>query len=73
MGLKATQATYLCLLGFFSCYIWVFPVIEQLILEEFGKWVKPDSAATEAERDGFYTLVYQALQQVCRCCMTELY
>lgn len=39
-------------------------VFVQLILEEFGKWVKPDSAATLAERDAFYALVLQALQTV---------
>ena len=42
-------------------------MLAQLILEEFGKWVKPDSAATQAERDAFYTLVYQAVQTVCLC------
>lgn len=74
MEFRATEANYLCLFGFSSCYM-VFAVLEQLILEEFGKWVKPDSAATQAKRDGFYMLVYQALQKVCRCCMpyTELH
>ncbi|DBA95832.1 TPA: hypothetical protein ACH3X1_001379 [Trebouxia sp. C0004] len=33
-----------------------------LILEEFGKWVKNGTAADEAQRDAFYTLVYDALQ-----------
>ena len=39
--------------------------VMQLILEEFGKWVKNGTAATEAQRDAFYTLVYDALQMVC--------
>ena len=34
------------------------------MLEEFGKWVKPDSAATSDQRDAFYALVYDALQMV---------
>ncbi|DBA99225.1 hypothetical protein WJX82_007713 [Trebouxia sp. C0006] len=33
-----------------------------LLLEEFGKWVKNGTAADEAQRDAFYTLVYDALQ-----------
>ncbi len=36
----------------------------QLLLEEFGKWVKNGTAADEAQRDAFYTLVYDALQMV---------
>ncbi len=37
----------------------------QLLLEEFGKWVKNGTAANEVQRDAFYTLVYDALQMVC--------
>ena len=52
-------------LVFQRCDDWCVHAHVQLILEEFGKWVKPDSAATQAERDAFYTLVYQAVQMVC--------
>ena len=38
--------------------------VVQLLLEEFGKWVKSGTAADEAQRDAFYTLVYDALQMV---------
>ena len=48
----------------------------QLILEEFGKWVKNDTAATQAQRDAFYSLVYDALQSVSSLdsayCLSEL-
>ncbi len=40
--------------------------VVQLMLEEFGKWVKNSTAADEAQRDAFYTLVYDALQMVSR-------
>lgn len=41
----------------------------QLLLEEFGKWVKKGTAATEAERDNFYSLVYNAVRTVtCHTC-----
>ncbi len=39
-------------------------LVVQLLLEEFGKWVKNGTAADEAQRDAFYTLVYDALQMV---------
>lgn len=39
-------------------------LVVQLMLEEFGKWVKNGTTADEAQRDAFYTLVYDALQMV---------
>ena len=39
-------------------------VAVQLMLEEFGKWVKEGTAATQEQRDAFYSLVYDALQTV---------
>ena len=36
----------------------------QLLLEEFGKWVKKNTAAAEDERDAFYSLVYDAIRKV---------
>ena len=39
-------------------------VTVQLMLEEFGKWVKEGTAATQVQRDAFYSLVYDALQTV---------
>ena len=41
-------------------------LVVQLMLEEFGKWVKNGTTADEAQRDAFYTLVYDALQMVSR-------
>jgi hypothetical protein len=37
----------------------------QVVLEEFGKWIKPGTSATLAERDEFYQAVYQEIQAVC--------
>ena len=39
-------------------------VAVQLMLEEFGKWVKEGPAAPQEQRDAFYSLVYDALQTV---------
>ena len=36
----------------------------QLILEEFGKWVKNTTSATEAQREQFFTLAYNAVSSV---------
>lgn len=39
-----------------SCYVGV-----QAVLEEFGKWIKAGTSATQAERDQFYQAAYQAV------------
>lgn len=39
-------------------------IAAQLLLEEFGKWVKLGTAATEAQRDAFYMLVCESVQMV---------
>lgn len=36
----------------------------QVVLEEFGKWIKAGTSATLAERDTFYQAVYQEVQNV---------
>jgi len=36
----------------------------QVVLEEFGKWVKNTTAATNAQRQQFYTLAYNMVQKV---------
>ena len=36
----------------------------QALLEEFGKWIKPGTTATQAERDSFYQAAYQEVLNV---------
>ena len=36
----------------------------QVLLEEFGKWIKGGTSANLAERDEFYQAVYQEVQNV---------
>ena len=36
----------------------------QVVLEEFGKWIKAGTGATLAERDEFYTAIYQEVSNV---------
>ena len=38
----------------------------QVLLEEFGKWIKTGTSATLAERDRFYQAIYQQVYNV-RC------
>lgn len=40
------------------------PCVVQLLLEEFGKWMRNGTAASQAQRDAFYTLVYDAIHSV---------
>lgn len=35
----------------------------QVVLEEFGKWVKNTTAATQTQRQSFYSLAYSIVQQ----------
>ena len=37
----------------------------QVVLEEFGKWIKSGTSANLAERDEFYTAIYQEVSHVC--------
>lgn len=37
----------------------------QVVLEEFGKWIKTGTSANLAERDEFYTAIYQEVSNVC--------
>ena len=37
----------------------------QVVLEEFGKWIKAGTGANLAERDDFYTAIYQEVSNVC--------
>lgn len=36
----------------------------QALLEEFGKWIKAGTSATQSERDAFYQAVYQEVYNV---------
>lgn len=36
----------------------------QAMLEEFGKWIKPGTRADQAERDQFYSAIYQQVLDV---------
>ena len=36
----------------------------QVLLEEFGKWIKPGTAADAAQRNQFYSAIYQQVLNV---------
>ena len=38
--------------------------VSQAMLEEFGKWIKPGTSADQAQRDEFYSAIYQQVLSV---------